>query len=58
LREEALEQAARIPGKDNEMVEVRRVFEITDFDPESQKEIPEKLGDVYVEMDSAELAKQ
>ena len=40
------------------MVEVRRVFEITDFDPESQKEIPEKLGDVYVEMDSAELAKQ
>jgi hypothetical protein len=50
-REEALEWASRIPGKDNEMVEVRRMFEITDFDPETQKEIQTKFGDdVYVEM--------
>ena len=50
-REEALEWASRIPGKDNEMVEVRRMFEITDFDPETQKEIQNKFGDdVYVEM--------
>src|SRR5271154_6941603 len=44
-REEALEWAARIPGKDNEMVEVRRMFEVTDFDPETQKEIQKKFGD-------------
>ena len=44
-REEALEWASRIPGSDNEMVEVRRLFEITDFDPEIQKEIQEKFGE-------------
>jgi hypothetical protein len=36
-REEALEWASRIPGKDNEMVEVRRMFDMTDFDAETQK---------------------
>ena len=30
-REEALEGASRIPGKNNEMVEVRRMFELTNF---------------------------
>jgi hypothetical protein len=44
-REEALEWASRIPGSDNEMVEVRRLFDITDFDPETQKEIQKKFGD-------------
>jgi hypothetical protein len=44
-REEALEWASRIPGKDNEMVEVRRMFDMTDFDPEGQKYIQEKFGD-------------
>jgi hypothetical protein len=29
------------------MVEVRRMFEITDFDPEIQKEIQKKFGDVF-----------
>jgi len=48
-REEALEWASRIPGKDNEMVEVRRMFEITDFDPEIQKEIQKKFGDAGAE---------
>jgi hypothetical protein len=43
-REEALE-ASRIPGSDNEMVEVRRMLEITDFDPEIQNEIQKKFGD-------------
>jgi len=43
-REEALEWASRIPGSDNEMVEVRRLFEMTDFDPEIQKEIQKKFG--------------
>ena len=58
-REEALEWASRIPGKDNEMVEVRRMFEITDFDPEVQKEIQKKFGDdVYVEMGGAELGQE
>ena len=49
-REEALEWASRIPGKDNEMVEVRRMFEITDFDPEIQKEIQKKFGDAGAEL--------
>src|ERR1700749_2822516 len=44
-REEALEWASRIPGQDNEMVEVRRMFDLTDFDPETQKEIQKKFGD-------------
>jgi hypothetical protein len=43
-REEALEWASRIPGKDNEMVEVRRMFHVSDFDPETQKEIQKKFG--------------
>ena len=36
-REEALEWASRIPGKDSEMVEVRRMFEITDFPADVQE---------------------
>jgi hypothetical protein len=45
-REEALEWASRIPAKDNEMVvEVRRLFDLTDFDPETQKKIQERFGD-------------
>ena len=49
-REEALEWASRIPGSDNEMVEVRRMFDLTDFDPEIQKEIQKKFGDAVAEM--------
>jgi hypothetical protein len=49
-REEALEWASRIPGSDNEMVEVRRMFDITDFDPEIQKEIQNKFGDAGAEL--------
>jgi hypothetical protein len=49
-REEALEWASRIPGSDNEMVEVRRMFEITDFEPEIQKEIQKKFGDAGAEL--------
>ena len=45
-REEALEWASRIPGSDNEMVEVRRMFEMSDFDPDTQKEIQKKFGDI------------
>ena len=40
-REEALEWASRIPGSDNEMVEVRRLFEITDFPAEVQEKFKE-----------------
>jgi hypothetical protein len=46
-REEVLEWASRIPGKDNEMVEVRRMFEETDFDPEIQKQIQKKFPDAW-----------
>jgi hypothetical protein len=49
-REEALEWASRIPGSDNEMVEVRRMFEITDFDPEIPSEIQKKFGDAGAEL--------
>jgi hypothetical protein len=45
-RAEALEWASRIPAKDDEMVvEVRRLFDMTDFDPETQKEIQKRFGD-------------
>ena len=44
-REEALEWASRIPGSDIEMVEVRRLFDMTDFDPEMQKEIQKRFGE-------------
>ena len=45
-REEALAWASRIPAKDDEMVvEVRRLFELTDFDAETQKEIRTRFGD-------------
>jgi hypothetical protein len=48
-REEALEWASRIPGQENnlQMVEVRRVIEISDFDAEIQKKFANsgaKLG--------------
>lgn len=36
-REEAIEWAKRIPGSENEMVEVRQVFEMNDFSQEVQK---------------------
>ena len=36
---------SRIPGGDNETVEVRRMFDMTDFDAETQKYIQEKFGD-------------
>ena len=38
-REEALEWASRIPGTDNEMVEVRRLFELSDFPADVQKRL-------------------
>jgi len=44
-REEALEWASRIPGNDGETVEIRRMFDLTDFDAETQKHIQEKFGD-------------
>jgi hypothetical protein len=46
-REEALQWASRVPGTDNERVEVRQVAEITDFDEKIQKMFAEtgaKLG--------------
>jgi hypothetical protein len=48
-REEALEWASRIPGDDRVTVEVRRVFEMSDFDPETQKKIKDKFGDEWSE---------
>ncbi len=36
-REEAIEWAKRIPGSENETVEVRQVFEMSDFSQEVQK---------------------
>jgi hypothetical protein len=38
-REEALEWASRIPGRDSEMVEVRRLFDITDFPADVQRRL-------------------
>jgi hypothetical protein len=36
-RDEAIEWAKRVPALPNEMVEVRKVFEMEDFSPEVQK---------------------
>jgi hypothetical protein len=44
-REEALEWASRIPGKDSEMVEVRRFFDLSDFPEDIQKKIAERFGE-------------
>ena len=47
-REEALEWASRIPGSDNEMVEVRQMMEITDFPAEVQKKFKEQIAEAAV----------
>jgi hypothetical protein len=44
-REEALEWASRIPATEDEMVEVRKMFEVTDFPPDVQKKIIEMFGE-------------
>ena len=44
-REEALEWASRIPGSDNEMVEVRQVMEITDFPADVQQQFEQKIAE-------------
>jgi len=44
-REEALEWASRIPGSDNEMVEVRQVMEITDFPADVQEKFEQKVAE-------------
>jgi hypothetical protein len=52
-REEALEWASRIPGRDNEMVEVRRLFDISDFSADVQT----RLGELEEQQQSAEGSK-
>jgi hypothetical protein len=44
-REEALEWASRIPGSDNEMVEVRQVMEMTDFSLDVQKKFEQQIAE-------------
>jgi hypothetical protein len=44
-REEALEWASRIPGNDNEMVEVRQVMEISDFPADVQQKFAEQIAE-------------
>ena len=44
-REEALEWASRIPGSDDEMVEVRQVMEIPDFPADVQKKFEEQIAE-------------
>ena len=52
-REEALEWASRIPGQDDEMVEVRRLFDISDFSADVQT----RLGELEEQQQSAEGSK-
>ena len=49
-REEALEWASRIPGKDNEMVEVRRVMELTDFPPDAQEKFKQEIAEGHYKL--------
>jgi hypothetical protein len=44
-REEAIEWAKRVPGSENEVVEVRQMQEMADFTPEIQK-AASKLADL------------
>jgi len=44
-REEALEWASRIPGSDTEMVELRRVFDATDFDAETRQKFEKQFAE-------------
>ncbi|MGB0107939.1 MAG: YciI family protein [Terriglobales bacterium] len=44
-QEEALEWASRIPGKDDETVEVRRFFDLSDFPEDIQKKIAERFAE-------------
>jgi hypothetical protein len=44
-REEALEWASRIPGSDNEMVEVRQVMEISDFPADVQQKFEQQIAE-------------
>jgi hypothetical protein len=43
-REEALDWASRIPGKDTDTVEVRRLMEITDFPADVQKAFADQIA--------------
>jgi hypothetical protein len=36
-RQEAIKWASRCPASDNEVIEIRQVFEMTDFPPDIQK---------------------
>ena len=36
-KEEAVEWAKRVPAEDGDMIEIRQVFEVSDFPPEVQK---------------------
>ncbi len=45
-REEAVEWARRIPALDDDVVEVRRVQEMSDFSPELQELIPAELEEL------------
>jgi hypothetical protein len=44
-QEEALEWASRIPGKENETIEVRRFLDVTDFPADIQKKIAERFAE-------------
>jgi hypothetical protein len=41
--DEAKDWASRIPGSENEMVEVRRFFDMSDFDPETVKKFEKQF---------------
>jgi hypothetical protein len=43
-REEAIEGASRIPGSGDEMVEVRRFFDASDFDPDRGKKFEKQFA--------------
>jgi hypothetical protein len=43
-REEAIEWASRCPASDNEVIEVRQMFEFTDFPADVQAAILERFG--------------
>jgi hypothetical protein len=56
-REEAIEWARRAPMGDNEIIEVRQIYEMGDFPPAVQKENVQKASEGFEELPNAAAAK-
>jgi len=56
-REEAIEWAKRAPMANNEIIEVRQVYEMGDFPPAVQREDVQKAAEGFTQLPNAAAAK-